>query len=155
MTTVTSTLPATWAGVTAVSVVLVTLVADTVVPPNLTAKLAPLVNPLPVIVTGVPPAVVPARGLREFVASVNVVSPCSKELCPSATNFNVAPDSSSSFGTIHVAEIFPFSLAVAYQGACASLVSLSPATPSCNTCNFTDSPGRKPEPVISTVSPGE
>ena len=69
------------------------------------------------MVTDVPPAIVPARGPRLFVASVNVVSACNKELCPSAVILNNAPHSSSSTGTVQVEMMSPFSSAVVNHGA--------------------------------------
>ena len=60
--TVMSTVPAAWAGVVAVmDVALLTVKLVAAVPPKLTA-VAP-VNPVPVMVTDVPPAVVPLFGL--------------------------------------------------------------------------------------------
>ena len=60
--TVTSTVPAAWAGLTAVSVEsLTTLKLEAAVPPKLTL-VVPLLNPFPVTVTVVPPLVGPALG---------------------------------------------------------------------------------------------
>ena len=59
--TVTFTAPAVWAAVVAViDVLLTTFTLVAAVPPNVT--LAPAKNPVPVIVTDVPPAVVPDTG---------------------------------------------------------------------------------------------
>src|SRR6185295_3449195 len=61
LTTVTFAAPAAWAGVVAViDVVLTTLTAVAAAPPMLTV--APLTNPLPLIVIEVPPAVGPEVG---------------------------------------------------------------------------------------------
>jgi hypothetical protein len=67
LVTTTSTAPAEWAGVVAVIVVLlVTLTPVAAVPPKVTV--APAVKPVPVIVMGVPPAVVPDTGEIEVGA---------------------------------------------------------------------------------------
>jgi hypothetical protein len=63
--TTTFTAPAPCAGVVAVMVVLLpTLTPVAAIPPKLTV--APARNPVPVIVTGVPPAVVPDPGVIEL-----------------------------------------------------------------------------------------
>src|SRR5689334_21633778 len=74
--TVIFTRPATCAGVVAVRCVLSTRVPATVVVPNVTVKGAcPGANPLPVIVTVVPPVIGPEFGLMLVspIASLNAV----------------------------------------------------------------------------------
>ena len=64
LTTMTFTAPATWAGVVAVIDVLLTRVTPVAgMPPRLTV--APVPKPVPVIVTVVPPLVVPVLGVME------------------------------------------------------------------------------------------
>jgi len=59
--TTTLTAPTAWAGVLAVMLVVLTTVTPVAaVPPNVTV--APETNPVPVMVTAVPPAVVPEVG---------------------------------------------------------------------------------------------
>ena len=73
MLTVTSTVPADSAGETAVKCVEETNVTPVAaVEPNLTV--APDTNPVPVIVTDVPPAVGPAVGLRPVTDELSTVS---------------------------------------------------------------------------------
>ena len=61
LVTVTLTVPAVWAAVVAVrDVLLTTLTFVAAVPPNI--KVAPDKNPLPLIVTAVPPVVGPETG---------------------------------------------------------------------------------------------
>jgi len=62
LVTITVTAPAAWAGIVAVIEVLLTTVTPVAaVPPKLTV--APERNPVPLIVTGVPPFTVPEAGL--------------------------------------------------------------------------------------------
>src|SRR5690348_8966139 len=49
-------------------------------------------------------------------ASVNTHSACNPLLCPSAVNFNVAPNSSASPGTSQVELTFPFASATTVHG---------------------------------------
>src|SRR5580704_14041025 len=80
--TTTFTAPAAWAGVVAVILVLLdTVTAVAAVPPRLTV--APLRNPVPVIVTTVPPLAVPDVGEIELTVGAGFPPP---EPCPLALN---------------------------------------------------------------------
>src|SRR5438128_10964537 len=86
MVTTTSTAPAAWAAVVAVSEVLlttVTLVAA--VPPRLTV--APAAKPVPVTVTAVPPLLVPELG--EIALTVGAEA---REVCESGGTAPYEPD---------------------------------------------------------------
>ena len=63
LVTTTGTVPAAWAGVVAIMVVLVTAVTVAADPPNVTV--APVRKPVPLIVTDVPPAGDPPEGNAE------------------------------------------------------------------------------------------
>lgn len=141
--TTTLAVPAECAGVVAVMELLLTTVTPVVeVPPTLTA--APERKPVPVMVTAVPPAVVPEAGeillivgAGLLVAYVNAL--VSVSLWPSllVTTTPVAPDECA--GVVAVIEVL-----------------LTTVTPVADVPPiFTDAPERKPVPVIVTAVPPE
>ncbi len=103
-----------------VELVLTTEVA--LMPSNLTVKVAfPGVNPIPVIVTVVEPAVLPELGftLVTVCESVNSTSACNPLVCPSAAALSNSPTQSSSH-TCQVVTKFPLASAITSHGSWSS-----------------------------------